>query len=122
MLILTYLEMNDIEIRLEHLHGQRKTTGLEQATERGGGEALPQAGDDPTRHKDVLSHRGSDYHGVSRFPVFPARMLSHAGKVRGPVTCEREATVSRPPAATSAPTRAPRSAPCGRASEGAAPG
>src|SRR4029077_13259004 len=79
----------DIDIGVELLHGHRQATGLEQATERGGCEALPQAGDDPTCHKDVLSHRASDYHGVSRFPVFPARMSGKKPKVRGFVTYRR---------------------------------
>src|SRR4029078_3459107 len=36
------------------LHRDPEATGLEETAERGGGEALPQAGGHPTGHEDVL--------------------------------------------------------------------
>ncbi len=79
----------DVDIGIELLHRHGEATGLEKATERGGGEALPQAGDDPTRYEDVLCHRRRDYHGVSRSPGFAARSRqccasSRAVNVGGP--------------------------------------
>ena len=44
----------DVDVRVELLHRDPEAAGLEQATQRRGGEALPEAGGHATGHEDVL--------------------------------------------------------------------
>ena len=44
----------DVDVGVELLHRDPEAPGLEQPPERGGGEALAQAGGHPTGHEDVL--------------------------------------------------------------------
>ena len=44
----------DVDVRVELLHRDPEATGLEEPSERGGGEALPEAGGHSTGHEDVL--------------------------------------------------------------------
>ena len=46
----------DVDVRVELLHRDPKTTGFEQATERRSGDALAEGAGHPTRHEDVLRH------------------------------------------------------------------
>ena len=48
----------DVDVRIELLERDAQTAQLEQATERGGREALAEGAGHPARHEDVLRHWG----------------------------------------------------------------
>src|SRR5690606_36402169 len=49
----------DVDVRIQLLHGDPMAPGLEQSTEGGCRDALPQAGGDAAGHEDVLGHKNS---------------------------------------------------------------
>ena len=50
----------DVDVRVELLHRDPEAPGLEQPTERGGGEALPEGAGHTSGHEDVLGHDPTD--------------------------------------------------------------
>jgi hypothetical protein len=46
----------DVQVRVELLGRDGEAAGLEESSERGGDDALPQRGDDATRDEHVLGH------------------------------------------------------------------
>jgi hypothetical protein len=53
----------DVEVRVELLELDAQPARLQETTERGGDDSLPERGDDSTRDEDVL--RGPRAHGIS---------------------------------------------------------
>src|SRR4029453_208427 len=76
----------DVDVGVELLQRDAQAPGLEEAAERGGGEALPEAGHDAAGHEDVLGHGRRTYHRRSAVPVIVARAAG--GRPRG---CSRRA-------------------------------
>ncbi len=67
----------DVEIRIELLHHNAESARGQKITERGGGEALTEGGDNTTRDENVLRHRRLRvfygrlriiHHGVTAYP------------------------------------------------------
>src|SRR5581483_7702720 len=56
----------DVDVRVELLHRHPQASGLEEATEGRGGDALAQRRSDPTRYEDVFRHGITGYRGGSR--------------------------------------------------------
>ena len=48
----------DVDVRVELLHRDPQPPALEEPAQRGGGQSFAEAGCHPTRHEDVLRHRG----------------------------------------------------------------
>ena len=46
----------DVDVRVELLVDDAETAGAKEATKRGGGDALAERGDDPTRDEHILGH------------------------------------------------------------------
>src|SRR5581483_6055732 len=78
----------DVDVRVELLHRHPQASGLEEATEGRGGDALAQRRSDPTRYEDVFRHGITGYRGGSQAPGMDPQRARRAAASSSPA-CSR---------------------------------
>src|SRR2546423_11848364 len=83
----------DVDVRVELLHGHAQASGLQQTTERGCGDALPQRRSHATRHEYMFRHGIPSYRAPPPIPGMPFPSFTAGGPT--PTVQRRDPAPSR---------------------------